>query len=612
MSEKNNNYGFSGKSTLKKISDKIFDAGISKSKEFFSDGAALVKQADDALGVSKHASNGVEIIKGVAQDAEEKYDFTGKTKELTKSVKEAVVATKESAVGRAATRAGEKTRVILNGNIVEPIGKVVEASNAGEVVKKGKGALVDGIGVIRRSTKTYYPPESAEELLKQTRKVLININANILQVNTSDAYDFSQRFGRAIASKIAGATSAGALILAANTFGLAGTGTAIGTLSGAAHTSAFTAWLGGFVGGGSAAGTAITGGVALFAGLAVYAALKTSPRAFDDLPEKEKGIVQACCILIAAIDDWLVKPEFDFDVVQAEALLTGTLLPLQTTLNEAKFDFRTHLHMSRQIHLIDVVLPDFDQQVIKGFEYYIESEVERRRKCYPAYAVAGVIYALATNSAVGADEESQLALAALRRSSNAFKSADEAEITAIISEYNTDQLRGLTNNVKGIYHELLFERDYELANPNHYVELFAATNHPGADARIISRETGEVVREVQLKAGSSDELVISHYAKYPDTDVVATSELANRMGVETSGISNEEITEHVRDQLADMADNTLLDRASESAALSGLAAAGLQAAAILKGDRPLGDTGKKILSTMGVASGSTLLAGLLF
>ncbi len=77
-----------------------------------------------------------------------------------------------------------------------------------------------------------------------------------------------------IANGVAGGVAAGALTAigaygAATTFGVAGTGTAIGTLSGAASTNATLAFLGG--------GSVATGGLGIAGGMAVLGSLVTAP-----------------------------------------------------------------------------------------------------------------------------------------------------------------------------------------------------------------------------------------------------------------------------------------------------------------------------------------------
>ena len=88
-------------------------------------------------------------------------------------------------------------------------------------------------------------------------------------------------------------------------FGTAGTGAAIGSLTGAAATTAQLYWLGSIIGLGTAAGGVIlagTGiGIGVGGGLAAKRWLLGKPRLDHDLHDHEKAVVVACITLIKAI-----------------------------------------------------------------------------------------------------------------------------------------------------------------------------------------------------------------------------------------------------------------------------------------------------------------------
>ena len=69
------------------------------------------------------------------------------------------------------------------------------------------------------------------------------------------------------------------------------------------------------------------------------------------------------------------------------------------------------------------------------------------------YVIGGVLYALLTRSIVDESPESQLVLDALRRSDRDLTNASEAELSNYLDSYDAEQLKGIANNVKGIYHE---------------------------------------------------------------------------------------------------------------------------------------------------------------
>jgi hypothetical protein len=172
--------------------------------------------------------------------------------------------------------------------------------------------------------------------------------------------------------------------------------------------------------------------------------------------------------------------------------------------------------------------------------------------------------------------EEELVLDALRRSTGALKQASGPKIAAYLSGLEPQQLQGVVNNVKGIYHELLFVHLENTDGDEIMARIFGATNHPGADVEFLV--DGGVIRHVQLKAVASHAAIIKHLGRYPDIDVVATEEVASRVSdVESSGLSNADLTEDVRDRLEDLSGDTILEEVLDGAVPSVLVAAAFAA-----------------------------------
>ena len=157
-----------------------------------------------------------------------------------------------------------------------------------------------------------------------------------MQISRSDSEKFAEKLGRAVTSKLTGAAASAGLLSLISSFGAAGTGTAISSLSGAAATNATLAWLGGLFGGGMAVGAAATGGLVVAVGFGVYALLGSEARDFDDLSEIEKRIVQSTGLLIAAINQVLEDDEKTLTFDEAERLLLNALRPTHTLLKEKR------------------------------------------------------------------------------------------------------------------------------------------------------------------------------------------------------------------------------------------------------------------------------------
>lgn len=141
--------------------------------------------------------------------------------------------------------------------------------------------------------------------------------------------------------------------------------------------------------------------------------------------------------------------------------------------------------------------------------------------------------------------EETLVLDALRRSRNDLAEASNADLAAYLASLEPIQLRGVVSNVKGIYHELLFEAVEDADGDIVLAQLPEATNHPGSDVEFTV--DGEVIGAVQLKAVASPEHIYEHLARYPGIDIVATEEVAIMVpGISSSGYSNVELEAEVR------------------------------------------------------------------
>ena len=146
---------------------------------------------------------------------------------------------------------------------------------------------------------------------------------------------------------------------------------------------------------------------------------------------------------------------------------------------------------------------------------------------------------------------------ALRRSNGHYADLSISEIGEHLSLYSDNQLQGIVNNVKGIAHEIKF-RDLENTDgDNIFATLFDQTNHPGTDVQIRDDISGHM-DEVQLKATDSESYINDWVEEHPNGKIVVTEEVAERLGLESSGFSNDEITyetEEVVDKLITASDD---------------------------------------------------------
>lgn len=148
--------------------------------------------------------------------------------------------------------------------------------------------------------------------------------------------------------------------------------------------------------------------------------------------------------------------------------------------------------------------------------------------------------------------QSQLVLEAIRRSTNELDiDSSINDIRDYISKYSETQLEGITNNVKGIYHELLFEVMENEDGDDIFAELFEKTNHPDSDVMLLNTKTGE--REyVQLKATDDIYYVNDALEENPTIRVLSTEEVADKLGIDSTWINNQELNEKVEEVLEEL------------------------------------------------------------
>jgi hypothetical protein len=133
---------------------------------------------------------------------------------------------------------------------------------------------------------------------------------------------------------------------------------------------------------------------------------------------------------------------------------------------------------------------------------------------------------------------------AMQRANPQLANLTEPQIGEYLSNLAPEQMQGVISNTKGVYHEMLYVDTYNNSSLEGEAALHPDLNNPGADVTFTT--DGEVIREVQLKATDSTSYVNEHLEKYPDIEVLATQEAADKMfSVESSGFSNAEIENDV-------------------------------------------------------------------
>lgn len=206
-----------------------------------------------------------------------------------------------------------------------------------------------------------------------------------------------------------------------------------------------------------------------------------------------------------------------------------------------------------------------------------------------AVAVAVTLHQLIAGKTAGWKPDQEMVLDALRRSKVILHDSSDEELGDYLRQMAPEQIHGIASNVKGIFHEMLVMLAENADGDPITAQIFGATNHPRSDIEFLL--DGDVIREVQLKAVQDPGVIVEHFSRYPDIDVLATSEVYGALGgafaghVSDSGVSNEDISELSRDTLVQLAGEDLGDLVQDGVMTSILVTGALQARAALTGRR---------------------------
>lgn len=481
--------------------------------------------------------------------------------------------------------------------------------------------------------------------LTQIKKSLLGVISAITQTPSKNVQ--RARLASLIATaKVTGFATTASILGLVSTLGISGTGTAIGTLSGAASTSATFAWIGGLVGGGMATGALILPltGIAAGATAAMYwrRKLHGPPRLLNEFHPFEDEILFSADYLIRPLDALLkegareptsdelrlyahngLKPL----IARIEYYLVEATPPTEHQEDAVKFDCTIKPKYQKQLRQhcrilqkhADVFAQPKRRSLSERFGLWWESLLSRWQpkdlRTYFTSHLASVVLVvtfqrLLSGQLSALEPENDLVLDALRRSTNKLEDASLEELAAYISGLSSEQLAGVASNTKGIYHELLFVDNYNASGEADYAQLMEETNFPGADVQFFL--DGNIVREVQLKAINSPTLVYEHLERYPDIEILVTEETAAIVeGISSSGLSNAVLSRDVSNRLQDLQVGGLIEEVSDEILASAFVASGFVVWSALKTRDAKSVDYKEYLSNAGIAVGAaTTIEGL--
>lgn|GEM_PF-779000 len=415
----------------------------------------------------------------------------------------------------------------------------------------------------------------------------------------------SARIVRALSVKLAAAGTTAGLFSIASILGTASTGTAISSLSGAAFSNAALAWIGGSVvtGGWIVLGTAAAGGaVAYFGSRKIISKWTGKRRKKTSLDSQEMRFIETCLMLATAFRD---------RADQNTALDRITTETLQQNLRDELLE-QLDVCMAKVADWPDIPLmrlndrkKDLEQLFSALSTIHGQKPATGKKVMTAASVFAGVVSAtmlkLMSEKLPSFTDNEELVLHALRRSNNSLTEASEVDLSNYVQSLSIEQITGLKNNVKGIYHELSFQHQENLDGDEYIVELFDDTNHAGADVRIINLVSGEV-SEVQLKATNYASYVREHNEKYEDIEVLTTREVADASpDWSSSGFSNADLTRDATSTLQKLAHGADAD-VIDSMGVAAMVTLTANAKSMLKGEAISTEAKQKIIQDGVVAA----------
>lgn len=422
---------------------------------------------------------------------------------------------------------------------------------------------------------------------RKSREPLTNKNWYIKAANScenmSDAFmresdGTSTKITKGIIGKLGAAGTSVGIFSLASLVGTASTGTTIGSLSGAAFSSASLAWLGGsmFMGSIIIGVASIAGGIGAVLGAGwlfkKYVYGKKRDRA--ELEVKEQRIIDVCLSLATA---YRQKSEDGMPIGSfvAQAMYRDALEPLCDELQQCKLDGENWTTYAKKR------FNDALGKLTKVTNHLKEHSTNNPN--IPIGIISSVVLQLLSEGPSAFNSNEELVLEALRRSNNKLHDASIEDLSTYIQEMSPEGIAGLTNNIKGIYHELKFV-DLENSDGDSYIaELFEETNHAGADVRIINTVTGDI-QEIQLKATDYLSYVQRHNERYEDIEVFVTSEVADASeSLESTNISNSEITKDVNGTF-DKLDGLTQSHLTSSMTVAALISLARNSNVLLRGD----------------------------
>lgn len=163
------------------------------------------------------------------------------------------------------------------------------------------------------------------------------------------------------------------------------------------------------------------------------------------------------------------------------------------------------------------------------------------KKTWDECLILGAFAKVTYDNATYFNDEEYAVLAAFRRATPDLSHASPEEIGDYLRPMSEESIVGVVNNTKGILHEMEFVALENEDGDTVYASLFNDPYHADTDVQFIDSDSGSVW-EAQLKTTNDASYINEWINDNPDGDIIVNSEMADKMGLASSGLSNQQLT----------------------------------------------------------------------
>jgi len=206
----------------------------------------------------------------------------------------------------------------------------------------------------------------------------------------------------------------------------------------------------------------------------------------------------------------------------------GIIPVMRISKNAYKFTCEISKSM---VNLLFKDTPRLFNQIKENVKYWMKADLDIKKKYKGEMFFAGsMAYSLEGKDSKLQGPLGEMWLEAWRMSFTDKLESDASveKIRELAESYSTDRMPGVENLVQSKFYEIL-ESTYENMDGDKWsAELFTDPTHPATDVRFYNDATKQTY-EVNYKLTDDTNYIEHHLAKYPDTPVITSPEVAEKM-----------------------------------------------------------------------------------